>query len=485
MVEIAQNRLGLDLDDLVRVNVKGKLLFYTEDGEEVTYSLKQAHEFTRPGCLRCPDFAAEHADISFGGLGQCEGWTLTIIRTDKGRDLWDRAIADGVVEWRPGVGGRSRDRADVQARREVPGTVAVAGHPLGIARSRGARRRARLREHVRLPDPAARSTPEPGARPIIGTGGAAPAGRQSRSPEVESVDTAKAHVRRPRSVGTRRSRRSRSPPSASSRTLDWEASIDRGPRAGWARPSASPAPTSTRTATRRRRSERRSLRRVAARPGGRAAAYPRSAASSARGVRALGRRCSSRGDVVAATCASRSRGTSGDALAAQRHPLDRCVVPVSVDGRLVGVHRVRRLRRRPRVDAGRDRRPPRGGGTLGAAIEPRALGAAAARGRGAVPADRRADTRRSRTRSTSRRDTTVEGSVLYVSPQVETHPRLLRRATGPRSRVLDAGSCIPTTATRSCDESGAHGPDRRALPAGVPDDRRRTGAWSGSATRPS
>ena len=102
MVEIAQNRLGLDLDDLVRVNVKGKLLFYTQDGEEVTYSLKQAHEFTRPGCLRCPDFAAEHADISFGGLGQSDGWTLTIIRTDKGRDLWDRAVADGVVEWRPG-----------------------------------------------------------------------------------------------------------------------------------------------------------------------------------------------------------------------------------------------------------------------------------------------------------------------------------------------------------------------------------------------
>ncbi len=102
MVEIAQNRLGLSLEDLVRVNIKGKLLFYTRDGQEVTYSLKQSHEFTRPGCLHCPDFAAEHADISFGGLGQSDGWSLTIIRTDKGRDIWERAVADGVVEWRPG-----------------------------------------------------------------------------------------------------------------------------------------------------------------------------------------------------------------------------------------------------------------------------------------------------------------------------------------------------------------------------------------------
>jgi coenzyme F420 hydrogenase subunit beta len=135
MVEIAQNRLGLDLDDLARVNVKGKLLFYTNDGDEITYSLKQAHEFTRPGCLRCPDFAAEHADISFGGLGQSEGWTLTVIRTDKGRDLWDRATADGVIEWRPGaedpaaialmskLAAKSRERWPAEAAWSAPGTL--------------------------------------------------------------------------------------------------------------------------------------------------------------------------------------------------------------------------------------------------------------------------------------------------------------------------------------------------------------------------
>ena len=101
MNEIAQQELGLDLDHLARVNVKGKLLFYTDTGDEVTYPLKQAHRFTRPGCLRCPDFAAEHADISFGGLGQSDGWTLTIVRTDRGADLWSRALADGVIEARP------------------------------------------------------------------------------------------------------------------------------------------------------------------------------------------------------------------------------------------------------------------------------------------------------------------------------------------------------------------------------------------------
>jgi coenzyme F420 hydrogenase subunit beta len=92
----------LKLEDIVRVNVKGKLLFYTKDGTEHTYSLKKAYPHTRPGCLLCPDFAAEHADISFGGLGQGDGWTLTVIRTELGQAIWDAAVDEGVVESRPG-----------------------------------------------------------------------------------------------------------------------------------------------------------------------------------------------------------------------------------------------------------------------------------------------------------------------------------------------------------------------------------------------
>jgi coenzyme F420 hydrogenase subunit beta len=99
---IAQQELGLALDDVIRVNVKGKLLFYTKDGAEHTYSLKKAHAYTRPGCLHCPDFAAEHADISFGGLGQNEGWTLTVIRTELGEKIWNEALGAGIIESRPG-----------------------------------------------------------------------------------------------------------------------------------------------------------------------------------------------------------------------------------------------------------------------------------------------------------------------------------------------------------------------------------------------
>ena len=52
----------------------------------------------RDGVLEAVAFAAEHADVSFGGLGQEGGWTLSIVRTELGQRIWDQAITEGVIE---------------------------------------------------------------------------------------------------------------------------------------------------------------------------------------------------------------------------------------------------------------------------------------------------------------------------------------------------------------------------------------------------
>ena len=53
------------------------------------------------GLHSCPDFAAEHADISTGGIGAFGDWTLTLLRTEKGEELFDDMEAAGVIETRP------------------------------------------------------------------------------------------------------------------------------------------------------------------------------------------------------------------------------------------------------------------------------------------------------------------------------------------------------------------------------------------------
>jgi coenzyme F420 hydrogenase subunit beta len=93
---------GVPLEDVAKVNIKGRFqLWRRSTGELVEIPLKRMQEATREGCRLCPDFAAEHADIATGGLGQRDGWTLTVVRTQRGEDWLGEATAAGVIAARP------------------------------------------------------------------------------------------------------------------------------------------------------------------------------------------------------------------------------------------------------------------------------------------------------------------------------------------------------------------------------------------------
>lgn len=92
---------GIDIADVVKVNVKGRYMVWTRDGGYHEIPLKELHPYTRPGCQLCPDFAAEHADISTGGIGSHDDWTLTIVRTARGEEWMQGVIDAGLVEVRP------------------------------------------------------------------------------------------------------------------------------------------------------------------------------------------------------------------------------------------------------------------------------------------------------------------------------------------------------------------------------------------------
>ncbi|MFW2383378.1 MAG: Coenzyme F420 hydrogenase/dehydrogenase, beta subunit C-terminal domain [Acidimicrobiales bacterium] len=129
--ELFWTKYRLPKDDIVKMNIKGVFQVWMKDGSYHEIPLKECHAWTREGCNHCPDFAAEHADISTGGIGNETDWTLTVVRTELGRAIIDAMITDGAIEVRPGdddpaavalmhrLAKKSRERWPEWAREEV------------------------------------------------------------------------------------------------------------------------------------------------------------------------------------------------------------------------------------------------------------------------------------------------------------------------------------------------------------------------------
>ncbi len=147
--DLLERRLELDLTQVRKVNVKGRVLVYTDQPDRgrlgrgplegsrarlsdegvIEIPLKEARPTARAQCHWCPDFAGEWADLAAGGLG-LEGWTIALLRTEAG-DSWVRdCLATGRLE------ARSVD--------EFPSALAVLERLSRIQRLRPARQRARL-----------------------------------------------------------------------------------------------------------------------------------------------------------------------------------------------------------------------------------------------------------------------------------------------------------------------------------------------------
>jgi coenzyme F420 hydrogenase subunit beta len=100
--ELFEARYGIERARIKKMNIKGVFQLWLDDGSYHEVPLKEAHAWTREGCTQCPDFAAEHADLSTGGIGAFNDWTLVVVRTDRGRDLLAAMVRDGAIETRPG-----------------------------------------------------------------------------------------------------------------------------------------------------------------------------------------------------------------------------------------------------------------------------------------------------------------------------------------------------------------------------------------------
>jgi coenzyme F420 hydrogenase subunit beta len=92
-------KLGIDLDDVKGMNIKGKLIVRLKSGSSKIIPLSDVKQYARGSCRFCKDFSAELADVSVGGLG-LEGWTFTVMRTKEGEDFFGSALECGRLKTR-------------------------------------------------------------------------------------------------------------------------------------------------------------------------------------------------------------------------------------------------------------------------------------------------------------------------------------------------------------------------------------------------
>ena len=96
--ERLEEKLDIDLANIQKLNIKDDFIVTLNNGKTIHIPLEEVDAVARPACLACMDFSNEYADISVGGLGSVDGYTTTVIRTDKGANLFRNAVQHGYVE---------------------------------------------------------------------------------------------------------------------------------------------------------------------------------------------------------------------------------------------------------------------------------------------------------------------------------------------------------------------------------------------------
>jgi coenzyme F420 hydrogenase subunit beta len=89
---------GFKFKDVKKINIKEELIVHLKGEEEKTMMLEELEFMKRFACYFCPDYSAEYADISFGGIGSPEGWTTVITRTPVGRAIFADARPAAIEE---------------------------------------------------------------------------------------------------------------------------------------------------------------------------------------------------------------------------------------------------------------------------------------------------------------------------------------------------------------------------------------------------
>jgi len=97
-LEKALEAMDIDIGNIVRMDIKSKLILDMKDGEIMKLPLSRFEDCVLGGCERCRDFCSFDGDIVFGSIGTKEGYTTVLTRTRKAEKLFQKAVEEGFLK---------------------------------------------------------------------------------------------------------------------------------------------------------------------------------------------------------------------------------------------------------------------------------------------------------------------------------------------------------------------------------------------------
>lgn len=99
IIKLVMEKFDKNIEELVKMNIdKGKFIINLKSGEELSVPLKEVQSYARETCHFCEDLTSDFADISVGSIGSQSGWSSVITRTEKGEELYNIAVKDGIID---------------------------------------------------------------------------------------------------------------------------------------------------------------------------------------------------------------------------------------------------------------------------------------------------------------------------------------------------------------------------------------------------
>ena len=97
LLEYLLHEHGITANEIQHVDLSSKeYIIYTKNGEKrIPLPMVEEHILNR--CRTCVDFTSEFADLSVGGASPLKGWSVVIIRTRKGEEIFNKSVKEGVI----------------------------------------------------------------------------------------------------------------------------------------------------------------------------------------------------------------------------------------------------------------------------------------------------------------------------------------------------------------------------------------------------